>query len=597
MKRSTIRFITCLFLFISPGVITICQAQSPHPESNYDVDTNVILPPAWAFGILYGGYTNQQETIDRIRQIQAHAYPIDAYWIDSWFWDYANSGRGPDKYIDFVADTSGFPDRKGMWDFMEQNGIKGGFWVWDCILKTGNETAFDDFESRGYFTDIYVNKNNWHNRGTSTAMNQEQKEHPGTLCGNIDFRNPDAAAYFKSRMKHFFDEGADFIKLDRTTDLATCRTMFEMSQEFGKESRGRGFMLSHSTISENGEYKRYPAKWTDDTRSDWTVENPLVEFDSWVPKVAFRENISMFTDPSRPTSEIPFLTNDTGGFDKGYVDRPEEELYIRWLQFSMFNQITEVFSQPENPTANLAWKYSARADSIFRSYAQRRLQLFPYIYSYALRTRLEGRHMIGKFPGHPDQFLFGEEMLLAPVYQKGATTREVYLPDGDWVNFWTGEILRGKTAHSVKAPIHQIPLFIRQGAIIPMRKPAFSVEAGTSETILLEIYAGADGRFTVYEDDGTSNDYLSGKIASTAIEWHETARTESTLKISPVAGAYEDMPSTRTWIIHLHSDRKPAAVEVDGQPFPFISDMERKLALVEVSSNPCDQLLEVLFRF
>ena len=69
-------------------------------------DTNLVLPPSWAFGVLYGGYTNQQETIERVKEIKKHDYPIDAYWIDSWFWSYADKGIGPKKFIDFVADTS-----------------------------------------------------------------------------------------------------------------------------------------------------------------------------------------------------------------------------------------------------------------------------------------------------------------------------------------------------------------------------------------------------------------------------------------------------------------------------------------------------------
>ncbi|MBN2820834.1 MAG: hypothetical protein JXP36_17805, partial [Bacteroidales bacterium] len=101
-------------------------------------DTNLVLPPAWAFGIVYGAYTNQQQSIELIDEIIEHDYPIDAFWIDSWIWDWENQGQGPKKYMDFVADTISYPNRKEMWDYMESKNIKAGMWMWDAIMKTGN---------------------------------------------------------------------------------------------------------------------------------------------------------------------------------------------------------------------------------------------------------------------------------------------------------------------------------------------------------------------------------------------------------------------------------------------------------------------------
>jgi alpha-glucosidase (family GH31 glycosyl hydrolase) len=569
-----------IFLACSSPDNTAKIYRHPVPET---IDTNLILPPAWAFGVLYGAYTNQERTIQRIKEIQSHNYPIDAYWIDSWFWSFNDKGRGPKKYIDFVADTVAFPDRTKMWDFMGKNDIKGGFWTWDCILKTGNEKAFEDFKSRGFFSKVYDETNTWHNNSFSTAMFQNNKDQKkATTCGNIDFDNPKAVSYFKTKMKHFFDEGADFIKLDRTAIISVCKAMFEMSQEFGKETKGRGFMLSHSFETDNDAYKRYPAKWTDDTRSDWTIEKPVVKFAEWVPPVAFKENIAMFTDPSKPSSKIPFLTNDLGGYTVGNVQMPDEELYIRWLQFSMFNPITEDFSEPENITSNLAWKYSERADTIFRFYSHLRMQLFPYLYTCAFQSRLEGINMVRKIKGQLYEYMLGNELLVAPVYEKGADSQKIFLPEGNWINYWSGELLEGNAEHKVSAPINQIPVFIKQGSVIPMRNYASSIEKGNNDTLILHFYPGEKDSYTLIEDDGKSNDYLKGIYASSKIECLQTD-AKITIVINPARGTYNGMKEYRTWKLEIHQMDNPAQISAENQK--TISSYDKKLKVLTIALN------------
>ena len=565
------RFITYLGV-IALLMASACSKQSTnrtyvHPEPA-SLDSNVVLPPEWSFGVLYGGYTNQEETLERIKKIQSHDYPIDAYWIDSWFWDHQNHGMGPDHYIDFVGDTASFPDREKMWSFMEENNIKGGFWVWDCILKEGNEKIFQDFQEKGYFSKTHMYTGSWHNKGTTTARFKKVEGHEGTLLGEIDFNDPEATAYFKQNMKHFFDEGADFIKLDRNSNITDCRVMFEITQEMGKETEGRGFILSHKGGIDDPEFKKYPTKWTGDTRADWTLEDPTKDFYSWVPKIALKENIALYSDPSEKTSKIPFLTNDMGGFEMGKTDQLDEELYIRWMQFSFMGPITEVFTQASNPTSNLPWKYSQRADQLFKRYAHLRMRLFPYIYSYAHHSRLRGEHMIGKFPNHHYQYMFGDEMLVAPVYEKGATSRKVRLPEGNWVNYWTQEKEKGNQTLVAEAPIYRIPVFVKEGAIIPMRQYAASIEAGNNNLMHLHIYPGADGAFTLIEDDGTSNDYKKGIYAKTSMKLtnHQEA---ATLDIQPSKGYYDGMQENRTWIFHIHTKNSIQKVSINGQDVDY----------------------------
>lgn len=592
---------TSLLAFSLTALLLSCNTDSIEDKST-DItkldlavaDTNLVLPPAWAFGVLYGGYTNQEQSIATVKEIQKHDYPIDVYWIDSWFWSFDDEGMGPNKYLDFVADTVAFPDRKAMWDFLEQNHIKGGFWVWDCILETGNETAYNEFDSLGYFSSKYLNKNPWHNKGTTTAMFAEEKGHTGTWCGNIDFNNPDAVAHFKSKMKPFFDEGADFLKLDRTSSVPVVKAIFEMSQEFGKETKGRGFTMSHTGGTDTEEFKRYPTKWTDDERSDWTIESPAKDFNTWVPEVAFKEMIAMYVDPKLETSKIPFLTNDTGGFDMGITDEVDEELYIRWLQFSTFSAIMSIFSQPENKTMNLAYNYSQRADTLFRNYTHLRMELFPYIYSNAIATRVEGKGMIRSLHYSPYNYYFGDEMVVAPVYEQGATTRSLTLPEGKWINFWTNEEVVGGNELVIDAPIDQIPVLVKAGAIIPMRSYSSAVETGSNNTLLLHIYPGEDGQFTLYEDDGISNDYLENIISKTDIALVNQADGSLKIIIEPIKGGFKGMPSKRNWQFIIHSDKDYSEATAEG----YTMELTRKGSTMEsgIFDSNVNQRLEILIK-
>jgi len=533
-------------------------------------DTNVVLPPAWAFGIIYGAYTNQEQSIELIDLIIEHDYPIDAYWIDSWIWDWQNQGQGPKKYMDFVADTISYPDMKGMWDYMEGKNIKGGMWMWDAIMQTGNEAEYEDFKSKGFFRTENIRTDGWHNGARTTIIGDNSEEVRGTWCGDIDFENPEATAYFQQKVKHFFDDGVDFIKLDKTDAIPVCKAMFETTQKLGKETKGRGFILSHSHGVETDEYKRYPGKWTDDTRSDWTIEDPTQEFSPWLPHVAFKENLAMYTDTGRHFHKIPFLANDMGGFAVGTDQLIDEELYIRWLEFAHFVPLTTPFSQPENPSGNIPFHVSERANSIFHFYSHLKMELFPYIYSYAHLSRLDGVNIIR--PTRLYEYLFGEEILVAPVYEQGKRERDLYLPAGSkWIDYWTGKTLEGGQTVAVEAPLGQIPLFIKQGALIPKRKYARSVESGTNDLIELNIYTGANGQFKLIEDDGSSNDYLQGIYALTNIEYEEN-NENNLIKIKPVVGDYTGMTKQRSWRIILHGDTKVSKITCDGKSVDFESN-------------------------
>ncbi len=583
------KIISRIILLFTIGITANLLFAQNKVTQKITMDTHVVLPPAWTFGIIYGTYTNQQQSIELINQIIEHDYPIDAFWIDSWIWDWKNQGKGPAKFMDFIADTISYPDMHAMWSLMEKKNIKAGMWMWDAIMQTGNETQYEDFKSKGYFRAENIRTDGWHNGARTTIIGDNSKPVKGTRCGDIDFENPEAVKYFQQKVKHFFDKGIDFIKLDKTDAIPVCKAMFELSQQLGKETRGRGFVLSHSYGVDQEEYKRYPGKWTDDTRSDWNVKNPSHEFSPWLPNVAFKENLAMYTDTSRHFHKIPFLANDMGGFSVGTDGKVDEELYIRWLQFAVFAPLTTPFSQPENPSGNIAFKVSEQADSLFRKYSHLKMELFPYIYSYAHHSRLSGVNVIRPINGLLDQYMFGAEILVTPVVEQGKTSRKVYLPENsDWINYWTGAKINGGLTIDVDAPLNQIPLFVKAGAIIPKRKYARSIETGTNDTLELHIYPGTDSRFNLIEDDGTSNDYLNGIYATTTIDV-KNYKNKLMVQINPIKGSYKGMNPKRNWVLHIYEPKKALQAKINSHLVTLNFNNQMQTTIIETAMTPVNQ--------
>jgi alpha-glucosidase (family GH31 glycosyl hydrolase) len=204
--------------------------------------------------------------------------------------------------------------------------------------------------------------------------------------------------------------------------------------------------------------------------------------------------------------------------------------------------------------------------------------------------------MLGKFPEHIYQYTFGDELLLAPVYERGATTQKVFLPEGKWINYWTDELLDGNTEYFVAAPIHQIPLFVKQGSVIPMRKYASSIKKGNNDTLYLHIYPGDNGLFKLMEDDGISNDYLKDIYAFTLIVMKYSSK-KIDLRINPVEGHYTNMSSSRKWLLNIHSSKTPKKIKLNKQNLPFKFDNKKKIVIAETPQSSVNTVLNFEIRY
>jgi alpha-glucosidase/alpha-D-xyloside xylohydrolase len=296
--------------------------------------------------------------------------------------------------------------------------------------------------------------------------------------------------------------------------------------------------------------------WSGDTDSSWkTLE----------AQIAVGLNYSL--------SIGPYWGSDIGGFYPN--NELTGELYARWFQFAAFcgsfrshgrtwwtrlpwgwglsefgpreNNNTNSPVPPDHPRNILGSELNNPAiEPVARKYAELRYQLLPYTYTLAWEARHTGLPLMRALWLHyPDdvraraigsQFLWGRDLLVAPVFSKGATAREVYLPKGDWYDWWTNEKKAGGQNVSRQVDLATMPIYVRAGGIVPVDPVRQHTGERVSEPTTLRIYGGANGDYTLYEDDGISQDYLKARGTWTRIVWNDRTK-QLTIEPAPPKGA------------------------------------------------------------
>lgn len=291
-------------------------------------------------------------------------------------------------------------------------------------------------------------------------------------------------------------------------------------------------------------------------------------------------------------SGIPYWGTDIGGF----VPTLEftAELYVRWFQFGAFCPLFRSHGRAWKLRLPWGWNtgdpgpveinnyngaaipdasqlHDARVEPICRKYLELRYRMLPYLYSAVHECATKGmpimRALWLHFPDDPkavecgDQYLWGRSVLVAPVVEKGATTRRVYLPRSTWYDFWSGERLAGGREITRPVDLETMPLFVREGSILPLGPvKQFSAEK-VDEPLSISIYPGADASFLLYEDDGTSFDYRRGEWMGTQMAWDDTRKILG-LRLAP--GSRMSSPKARA--IKLQLAEVTRNITFDGKP-------------------------------
>jgi alpha-glucosidase/alpha-D-xyloside xylohydrolase len=288
-------------------------------------------------------------------------------------------------------------------------------------------------------------------------------------------------------------------------------------------------------------------------------------------------------------SGLPLWGTDIGGFNP--TAEYTGELHVRWFQFAAFNPLFRAHGRnwhlklpwgwnggDGGPFESGAWRAAPaelnnpEVEKVCRQYLELRSRLMPYLYTAIREMHDTGLPVIrALWLHHPDdptavargdEYLFGPNLLVAPVVEKGATSRTLYLPRGRWIDFWNEERFDGGREISRTVDLATTPLYVRSGAILPLG-PVKQYTSEPSETpTTLVVYPGANGAASVYEDDGKSFDYRNGEFMRIAMVWQDASR-RLTLTLAP--GSRMLPPSPRKFEVRVAGSSGTKAIEFSGK--------------------------------
>jgi alpha-glucosidase (family GH31 glycosyl hydrolase) len=551
----------------------------PVPAAERVSNGHPLLPPKWAFGILWGSYYDQVGStyaqggnlLDAAAKLRTE-YSGDLMWIDSsWLWhDYSASGA--DKYICFAFDPMVFPDPQGMIATLRQLHFHFGVWEWPW-MDHGCQ----------YFATATTNRYFVMN-GAQPAL-ASGGWHGDPNPAEFDFTSPAAATWWTGLNAPFAAWGLDFLKLDTVASQQATPvtsgggTFFDASKDYPHERNAaayavtklyaaahdpdaemngaRGFIMPKAPSPRNDQL---PGWWTDDRAGTFA---------------GMQSEMVVASQLDTPETAA-YWCGDTGGYD----GTPTDEVYVRWLEYTTFTPLQEFFGSKTNSVgARFPWLFGTQAQQIQKTYADLRYRLLPFRYSNALAAYEASPAAYPVTWIGSTQMVVGSgdsELLVQPVTTAGATTASVQLPAGaaSWIHYWTGTSYPGGSVANVAAPIDQEPVFVKAGSIIPMGPAMQWVDQLPADPLTLDVYPAGSTSYTLYEDDGRSEGYLGGAYATTRFSCDATgAHPVVTIEAQKTAKyAFTGQLACRTYVLELHGQTSaPAGVTRDGRAEPMVT--------------------------
>jgi alpha-D-xyloside xylohydrolase len=491
----------------------------------------------WAYGFWQckNRYKSQDEILGVAKKYRDLHIPVDNI-VQDWFW-WNRKGE-------FVFNKN-YPDPKAMIDQLHSENFHLMISIWP-FFEPGSAN-YDYMEKKGWFVDKFkFAKPPFHTSGMAV----------------YDATNPEARKYYWDQVNRgLFSVGADAWWMDTTepeTEGLERNILLDHKLAAGSgnqylnayplldtegvyqgqrsaSDKKRVFILSRSAFA--GSQRNGVTAWSGDIVSDW---------------LSFRRQIPAGLNFA--LSGIPYWTTDIGGFvEANPTDPAFRELFVRWFQFGTFSPILRVHGT-RKPDENELWSYGPDAQTILVNFDRLRYRMLPYIYSLVWKTTSESytpmRPLVMDFRGDiraenvGDQFMFGPAFLVNPVTEPAASTRQIYLPQTRWYDFWTGSAVEGGRMINAIAPLEHLPLYVRAGSIMPLGPDEEWSTQKPADPIELRIYPGADADFTIYEDENDTYNYEKGVYSTIPLHWDDKAQS---LTIGNRKGQFPGMLEQRTF--------------------------------------------------
>lgn len=529
------------------------------------------LPPRYAFGYWWSRYWaySDKELRTLVKNFRAYDIPLDVLVIDM-DWHYTDGDRGG--WTGWSWNRTLFPDPAKFLRWLDGEGIRSTFNLHPADgVRCGEDSYADVARDMG--------------------IDPASKQTVPWVSSDKKF----IRSIFRRILTPMERDGVDFWWLDwqqQPTDPAVeglsntwwLNYVFFSDMEKNRDVRP---MLYHRWGGLGNH--RYQIGFSGDASITWASLDFQPYFNSTASNVLYG-----------------YWSHDIGGHHM--ADRIDPELYIRWMQFGALSPVMRTHSAKSAGLKKEVWNFAPEHADILRSTIRQRYALAPYIYTMARKAYDEGislcRPMYYEWPeaseayAFRNQYLFGDDILVAPVTapgKEGYATVKVWLPEGKWYEWQTGTMLDGGRTVERTFALDEYPVYVRAGAILPMYGDTVKNLNANDEEILLTLFPGGSGEFSLYEDNGDDKRYAA-EFARTHLKSVRNGNL-LTVTVGKRTGAYCGMPAERKFSVKVLASAAPVSVTVDGAKADWTYLGEEFALVVEIPRTDCAAEKVVCIRY